>query len=80
MSATILRRLVNLKWAAHKDKDLEGGLTPWHTIYVSKSNQAYLQRHNSRYNLLMGGDMVRYVDVENFGVIYAYVSLPVHFS
>jgi hypothetical protein len=36
VSAKMLRRLVDLEWAAHDDTDLEGGLTPWHTIYVSK--------------------------------------------
>eukprot|EP00978_Attheya_sp_CCMP212_P034418 scaffold143976_cov43-Attheya_sp.AAC.3 len=78
-SAKMLRRLVDLEWAAHDDSDLEGGLTPWHTIYVSKGQHAELQRHAAKYNLLVGGDTVSYADVEKFDAIDTHVSLPVKF-
>jgi hypothetical protein len=80
VSAKMLRRLVDLEWAAHDDSDLEGGLTPWHTIYVSKGQQADLQRQAAKYNLLVGGDTVSYADVDKFDAIDTHVSLPVKFS
>jgi hypothetical protein len=80
VSAKMLRRLVDLEWAAHDDSDLEGGLTPWHTIYVSKGQQADLQRNAAKYNLLVGGDTVSYADVDQFEAIDAHVSVPTKFS
>ena len=76
----MLRRLVDFYCAVHDDTDLEGGLTHWHTIYVSKSQQADLQRHAGRYNILVGSDMVSYSEVDKFDPIDAHMSLHIKFS
>ena len=80
VSAKMLRRLVDLKLADNQDTDIKGGLTPWHTIYVSKSHQADLQRYAAIYNLMMGGDTVSYVEVDKFDEIDSHVILPIKFS
>ena len=76
----MLSRLVGIDCAYHDDTDIEGILTPWHTIYISKSHQADLQIYTSRYNLMVGGDTARYADVDKFDAIDSHVSLPIKLS
>ena len=80
VSAKILRRLVYLKWAANNDTYFKGGLTLLHTIYVVKSQQDDLQRHVTRYNLLVGGNTFSYPNVDKLVAVNAHVSLPIKFS
>ena len=76
----MLRRLVDPNCTSHDDKYIEGGMTPWHTIYVIKSQQAGLQRYTKIFNLLVGGNTVSYANMDKFNVIDEHVSLHIKFS
>eukprot|EP00978_Attheya_sp_CCMP212_P017408 scaffold46296_cov34-Attheya_sp.AAC.1 len=62
----MLRRIVDLDWAARDKSALDGGLTPWHSVFVSKAQQAVLAGRAASYNLLMGSDVVSLAEVHNF--------------
>ena len=73
----MVSKLVNLELAAHDDTDFKVRLTPRHTIYYRNSQRSDLQRHAAIYNLLEGGNTVRYTDMDKFDAINIHVSLPI---
>ena len=80
VSTKMLRMLVDIEWEAHNDTDTYGGSNPWQNIYLIKSQKADMQRNAARYNFLVGGDTVRYEDMDKSYAIDAHMSLTIKFS
>jgi hypothetical protein len=81
VSPKMLRRIVDLDWAARDESALDGGLTPWHSVFVSKAQQSVLAGRAASYNLLMGSDVVSLAEVHNFEEAEkSDIALPVTFQ
>jgi len=43
LSSKVCHRGIELEWYAKDKEDLDGGITPWHTVYISRAQQTVWQ-------------------------------------
>jgi len=65
LSSKVCRRGIELEWYSEDKEDLDGGINPWHTVYISRAQQTVQQRFAQTANLVHTAGSVSLADAIN---------------